>query len=368
MPEVHDADTQNDPDILELDDHKEQSGGPGPKVNDDGWGDPKPLKEVTAPKLDDQTEDPDKEWEDTESHKDPDADPEDPKARVPSFRVREIREKAEKERKELADKVTAAETRATSLEAELKTARETRGVDLNDSVAVAAHVRSTDEEVKKISGQIAYLKELGSKPTPENLKILAEAGITTNEDWQALLTELTVAREARVTARAGELQGEHRSKQEAAQHAVQQARQAIVTSYDKTITESKIPDMQKFLNRVLANATKLNEGIRWAILGAEDADSVTAAVGSNRKLFDELASYPLDKKLDRVTLSKIAAKLGREGERFASRIREPVESVVDTSSREDRPASRPAPTAIRGNSRPARAGLRHDEDGTLIIE
>ena len=338
---------------------------PAPEATDDGWQDgsegapaPEPEEPEAAPEdsEEDQVAPEDDGWEDTakpEAKPDPDDVPpedRDPKGKVPSWRVREIREQKDKEIQRLQAELEAVRSgKAPAQQQPAKEQPAQPGVD--PEIQADPTVKDCSEKLDIIYGLLEQKNydELGKH-------------FSSAEHLNATISMLVSQRESRIAALETTRTINKQRDEAAAADRNAQALSKLVSDYDTAIKSSSIPNVTKYAQRVAANATKLNVGIRHLILTAEDKDVVTAAIGSNRKLFDELASIDTTKPMSAAQLAHVALKLGKAVAAYQA----PKQSVVDD---EPAPVQRTVqPTVTRRASRPTSVPrYRVEKDGTIVM-
>lgn len=287
-----------------------------------------------------------------------DDDDKDSKGRIPSWRVREIREQKDKE-------IEAARKEAQEAREEL--ARVRSGASAKDQPAVDPAVAQDRERViAVISERDPVIKDANAKL--EAIQYLVEnkpeelVNYFRNADHMAAeVAKLTSLRETRINAHLDRIETEHTNAEASRTKAQTDYVNKLVGDYDTAIKASTIPNITKYASRLAANASKLHVGIRELILHSDEKDVVTAAIGSNRALFDELAAIDPAKPLNPVQLSAIGIKLGKAVSAYTNK---PRGSYVE----EPEPVKQDVkPTAVRRAPRAGVPRYRTDKDGTILI-
>ena len=279
----------------------------------------------------------------------------DPKGKVPSWRVREIRESKDRE--------------IQRLQAELEQVRSGKPAQATqpapraaepeqEHAALIQEIEAADPVVKDLSAKLAAVQHLVETAPEELTKYFR------NADHMALeVAKWTATRQSRIDGVIARRDAETRQAQEQEQRQAHEHIAKVITDYDTAIKSSKIPDCAKYAQRLATNATKLNVGIRELLITSDEPDVLTAAIGSNRKLFDELASIDPAKPMSPAQLAKVALRLGKAVAAYQL----PKQSVVD----EPEPAPQRAvqPTATRRASRVGTHVPRYrvDSDGTIVL-
>lgn len=312
----------------------------------------------------------DAEWEDDAAPADPKpaakADPDDvppedrdPKGKVPSWRVREIREKAERE-------IAARDARIAELEAG-------RGTPTKPTAAPAAaqpaqdmraqvhtHLVETDAVYKDAVEKLDAIEFLVQNHPDELQKHFKSA-----DHMSLVVSQLTALREARVNNTIERIETARTRQTQDQQRAQQDYVAKIVTDYTAAIKASDIPGITKYAQRLEANASKLHVNVREMILTSEDNVVLTAAIGSNRKLFDELAAIDPTKPLTPAKLASIGIRLGKAAASYNAPVRETVvdEPVQQPQRQAQSTATRRAPKSTGSYVK----GLKYDRDGTIVM-
>lgn len=279
----------------------------------------------------------------------------DPKGKVPSWRVREIREAKDRE--------------IQRLQAELEQVRSGKPAQATQPAARAAEpeqehaaliqeIEAADPVVKDLSAKLAAVQHLVETAPEELTKYFR------NADHMALeVAKWTATRQSRIDGVIARRDTETRQAQEQEQRQAHEHIAKVITDYDTAIKSSKIPDCAKYAQRLATNATKLNVGIRELLITSDEPDVLTAAIGSNRKLFDELASIDPTKPMSPAQLAKVALRLGKAVAAYQA----PKQSVVDEP--DPTPQRAVQPTATRRASRVGTHVPRYrvDGDGTIVM-
>lgn len=279
----------------------------------------------------------------------------DPKGKVPSWRVREIREAKDRE--------------IQRLQAELEQVRSGKPAQATQPAARAAEpeqehaaliqeIEAADPVVKDLSAKLAAVQHLVETAPEELTKYFR------NADHMALeVAKWTATRQSRIDGVIARRDAEARQAQEQEQRQAHEHIAKVITDYDTAIKASKIPDCAKYAQRLATNAAKLNVGIRELLITSDEPDVLTAAIGSNRKLFDELASIDPTKPMSPAQLAKVALRLGKAVAAYQA----PKQSVVDEP--DPTPQRAVQPTATRRASRVGTHVPRYrvDGDGTIVM-
>lgn len=344
-PEVHDDANWEPPadskppkdDALPADDDPDDDApaGDNPTEEDDGWEDDKPTAKP----------DPD------------DVPPEDrdPKGKVPSWRVREIREKADREIAQLRAENEALKAAPPKPANQLQTT----SPDSDPRQQAAAQIAETDPVVKDCDAKLAAIQNLVEN-APEELPKYFRNG----DHLQAEITRLTALRTTQINSTLHQRERDSEAQQTRETEAQAQRVTKLVTDYEASIKGSKIPGIEKYAQRLAQNAGKLNVGIRELILSADDKDVVTAAIGSNRKLFDELASLDPAKPLTAMQLASTALKLGKAIAKYQAPVRE---TVVDEPEHQPERAIQATATRRASRATPPSSKIRYERDGTIVM-
>lgn len=288
-----------------------------------------------------------------------DEDDKDSKGRIPSWRVREIREQKDKE-------IEAARKEAAEAKAELERVRS--GAPAKDQPAVDPAVAQDRERViAVISERDPVIKDANAKL--EAIQYLVEnkpdelVNYFRNADHMAAeVAKLTSLRETRLNAHLERIETDHANAEASRTKAHTDYVNKLVGDYDTAIKSSTIPNITKYASRLAANASKLHVGIRELIMHSDEKDVVTAAIGSNRALFDELAAVDPTKPLNPVQLSAIGIKLGKAVSAYTNKPRGSyVEDQPEPAKQEVKP------TAVRRAPRAGVPRYRTDKDGTILI-
>lgn len=298
-------------------------------------------------------------WEDDKPTGDAKPDPDDvppedrdPKGKVPSWRVREIRAQKDAEIQRLQAELDAARTGKPAASAQ-PAAKPASPED-----AAIQEITATDLVIQDFDAKLQAVRHLVEN-APEELP-----NYFRNADHMALeVAQWTAARQARIDGALARRESDAKQATEQKAREQQQTVQKIVNDYESAIKSSKIPECGKYAQRLASNAAKLNVGIREMVLTADEPDVLTATIGSNRKLFDELAQIDPAKPMTAAQLAKVAIRLGKAVAAYQA----PKQSVVDDA--EPAPERSVQPTATR---RASRAGThvpryRVENDGTIVM-
>lgn len=315
--------------------------------------------DADAPPEDKSTEEDDG-WEDDKPAAKPDPDdvpPEDrdPKGKVPSWRVREIREKADKEIAQLRAENEALKASPPKPADQ----RQAPATDSDPRQQAAAQIAETDPVVKDCDAKLAAIQNLVENAPEELPKYFRNA-----DHMAAEVAKLTSVREARVNSALDRIERDAKDQQTRESEAQAQRVTKLVTDYEASIKGSKIPGIEKYAQRLAQNAGKLNVGIRELILSADDKDVVTAAIGSNRKLFDELAALDPSKPLTAMQLASAALKLGKAIAQYQAPVRE---TVVDEPEHQPERAIQATATRRASRATPPSSKIRYERDGTIVM-
>ena len=279
----------------------------------------------------------------------------DPKGKVPSWRVREIREAKDRE----IQRLQAELDQVRSGKPAQATQPAPRAADPEqEHAALIQEIEAADPVVKDLSAKLAAVQHLVETAPEELTKYFR------NADHMALeVAKWTATRQSRIDGAIARRDAEARQAQEQEQRQAHEHIAKVITNYDAAIKSSKIPDCAKYAQRLATNAAKLNVGIRELLITSDEPDVLTAAIGSNRKLFDELAAIDPTKPMTAAQLAKVALRLGKA----VAAYQVPKQSVVD----EPEPAPQRAvqPTATRRASRVGTHVPRYrvDSDGTIVM-
>lgn len=151
--------------------------------------------------------------------------------------------------------------------------------DPNDALA---EIRTTDPEVAQIEAWI----------TKHDPKKLNPDDYATQGEYQRAVTDALVNQTQGINAlnakkSAHEIAKANKSAQ--AQAAEVAYYEKLGTRYEATLAASKIPNVTTYAKNVAVRATQLAPEIQKAILEHPEPDVIAAALGSNRKVFDEFA-------------------------------------------------------------------------------
>lgn len=345
---------------------------PSPPPDDANWEPPtdsNPPKE-SAPPADDQDDDapaddkpdPDDDgWEDTKPPVTPDPDdvpPEDrdPKGKVPSWRVREIREQKDREIAQLRAENEALKA-APAKPADQRQAAPSPTSDPRQQLET--QIAETDPVVKDCDAKLSAIQNLIETAPEELPKYFRNA-----DHMNAEIARLTALRTTQVNSMLHLRERDAEAQQTREAEAQTQRVTKLVSDYESAIKGSKIPGIEKYAQRLAQNAAKLNVGVRELILSADDKDVVTAAIGSNRKLFDELAALDPSKPLTAMQLASVALKLGKAVAKYQAPVRE---TVVDEPEAQSNRAVQPTATRGSGRGTSQNPKIRYDRDGTIVM-
>lgn len=345
---------------------------PAPEATDDGWQDgaegapapaPAPEEPEAAPEgeEEDQVAPEDDGWEDTtkpETKPDPDDVPpedRDPKGKVPSWRVREIRAQKDAEIQRLQAELEAVKSGKAPAQQQPQAAQRPLAATPDDELIQA--ITERDPVIQDCDAKLQAIQVLVETAPEELTKYFRNA-----DHMAAEIAKLTATRQTRINTTISQMEQQH-AQQARSQQEQQEAYVAkIAVDYDTAIKTSKIPDIIKYAQRIASNADRLNVGIREMVLTSDDKDVVTAVIGSNRKLFDELASVDPRKPMTAVQLAHVALKLGKAVAAYQA----PKQSVIDEP--EPQPQRTVQPTATRRASRPTSVPrYRVEKDGTIVL-
>lgn len=315
--------------------------------------------EGTAPTTKDEDSDDEDAWKDDlpAAAKKTEVAPEDDNApQVPSHRLREQREKYEAQIRE----------RDAELERLRGEVQATKPID-----AVVAETLEKDPKIKELQDGIAAVRKLREE---KKFDVLAtQLGITSAEKFDEFIDSLKdELRDHKANVRAT-IVGERTATANAARLAAENAQNQMLQDFDTRIKSSSIPDAEKYATRVASRANQLPEQILEYLLRADDGDVATAAIGSSRKLFDELSALKSNKPLTPVQLAKAIRRIDAVGNKILERA-----NIKRDSGDEDDPAparaaaptpvrTQPKPTTVRTNgTSTGRAPIRQSRDGTHV--
>lgn len=281
----------------------------------------------------------------------------DPKGKVPSWRVREIREAKDREIQRLQAELDQVRGGA-SKPAQTQSTQPAARAPQTEHDALIQEITESDPVVQELDAKLAAVQHLVETAPEELVKYFR------NADHMALeVAKWTATRQSRIDGVIARRDAETRQAQEQEQRQAHEHIAKVITDYDTAIKSSKIPDCAKYAQRLATNASKLNVGIRELLITSDEPDVLTAAIGSNRKLFDELAAIDPSKPMSPAQLAKVALRLGKAVAAYQM----PKQSVVD----EPEPAPQRAvqPTATRRASRVGTHVPRYrvDGDGTIVM-
>lgn len=282
----------------------------------------------------------------------------DPKGKVPSWRVREIREAKDREIQRLQAELDQVRGGGASKPAQTQSAQPAARAPQTDHDALIQEITESDPVVQELDAKLAAVQHLVETAPEELVKYFR------NADHMALeVAKWTATRQSRIDGAIARRDLETKQAEQQQREAAEQHIGKIITDYDAAIKSSKIPDCAKYAQRLANNASKLNVGIRELLITSDEPDVLTAAIGSNRKLFDELASIDPNKPMTAAQLTKVALRLGKAVAAYQM----PKQSVVD----EPEPAPQRAvqPTATRRASRVGTHVPRYrvDSEGTIVM-
>ena len=282
----------------------------------------------------------------------------DPKGKVPSWRVREIREAKDREIQRLQAELDQVRGGGASKPTQTQPTQPAARAPQTEHDALIQEITESDPVVQDLDAKLAAVQHLVETAPEELTKYFR------NADHMALeVAKWTATRQSRIDGAIARRDAETKQAEQQQRQAAEQHVSKIITDYDAAIKSSKIPDCAKYAQRLANNAAKLNVGIRELLITSDEPDVLTAAIGSNRKLFDELAAIDPTKPMTAAQLAKVALRLGKAVAAYQM----PKQSVVD----EPEPAPQRAvqPTATRRASRVGTHVPRYrvDSEGTIVM-
>lgn len=265
-----------------------------------------------------------------------------PISRLKKEKAKRVAERTEKERIAAENATLRAELDAfkAGKEPNKPTAPVTPG---SDDDQIEKYVRANDPEV-------ARLEAIAEAINPDDFETMGE--------YARAVAKANRAADSRLLAGVTTVRADIAQRTRQQQAETQGATQASIDRYVATLQKSTIPDIEKYATRISTKIERLHPMIQQAIVDfGDEADLVTAALGSNRDTFDYFANASKVK----VVSPAVLARLGVEAEKFRAKV-----TATKRPEPEDAPKPRPAVNEVRRRPAPD-TGSSRDSDGVFRL-